>query len=134
MNKLEIYKDGRVLQEDEWLLKIRKNVSGRGNDLLPTGFMTKLTQKGVVPVRFQDWPTYEKNIPIYVIREEPREGWKFVGMRFGESQNWAVMLHPEGFTIEIYAENFKEVILKNDLLKGELQGIFSWKNNKLTKA
>lgn len=39
------------LREDEFLLKIREANQYK----LKTGFLTKLTKKGEVPVKFKDW-------------------------------------------------------------------------------
>ena len=46
MKDFELYNGGQ-LEESEFLLKIREEDN--------TGFMTKLTQKGEVPVKFSEW-------------------------------------------------------------------------------
>ena len=100
-----------------------------------------MTQKGKLPVAFDDWndgyryssTPYEK-LPIYVFKEVPRSGWKLVNWRFGQSQNWASVSHPEGFTIEIYLQQFLEIIEKNVITNGVIAGEFYWKDNRLVKA
>jgi hypothetical protein len=118
------------LQEDEYLLKIHDGV----------GFMTKLTQKGQYPKAFENWKNYiyfnKKNeivLPVFVIKEEFREGWKIEDYRPGKSQGWAVMVHPDGFEIEIYLTNFFHILLSSKLENGTLIGEFKWKDHKLIK-
>ncbi len=130
-NLLE-YRPGYILNEAEFLLKVKGGVKG---------FMTKLNKNGTMPVAFDTW---EKNkwigqtkkvedLPIYIITETPREGWKIVNWRFGMSQNWAIVMHPLGFTVEIYLEQLLEIIKGGNVINGELVGQFSWKDHKLVK-
>jgi hypothetical protein len=60
-------------------------------------------------------------------------GWKIVKWRFGQSQNWATMKHPEGFTVEIYLQQLLELIQTHTVDAGVLIGKFYWKDNKLIK-
>jgi hypothetical protein len=119
------------LRDDEWLLKIRKHQTS-----MNAGFLTKLTKAGKVPVKFDDWgKTYidRTPLPTYVFRETYRSGWALKSWRIGQSQEWAVMKHPEGFTVEIYLDNFLEITLKETMDQGVIVGEFKWENNKLIK-
>jgi len=123
------------LREDEFLLKIREE-----NQYKPkTGFLTKLTKKCEVPVKFKDWDrhwngsTYVTNETIYVWQETFRSGWSLVDWRIGKSQEWAIMKHPEGFTVEIYLNNFLTIIQENTVERGVIHGEFKWEDNKLIK-
>lgn len=123
------------LQENEYLLKIRpKNDSHDSHD---TGFLAKYNKDGSIPKNFKDWGnTYhnkEYDYPITLHVETFKKGWKIVRWRFGMSQNWATMLHPDGFTVEIYLDNLLEIMKKNTIKKGELVGEFKWENHKLIK-
>lgn len=127
------YIKGYKLEEDEYLLKIREKDK--------VGFLTKLTQKGEIPKAFADWefhahygrlPEAEK-FPIYVFKEEFRKGWKLNKWRFGMSQNWASVIHPEGFSVEIYLSQFLDIVKTSTVVNGEIQGRFKWCENKLIK-
>lgn len=99
--------NGEKLKDDEWLLKVKED---------GTGFMTKLTKKGEIPVAFSDfsegYPKYEE-IPIKVIVETYSDGWWIKGFRSGKSQNWVKIIHPQGFIVEIYASDFFNNVIKN---------------------
>lgn len=106
------------------------------------GFMSKHTQKGELPKSFSDWndeecrhkdKNYSKPI-IYLMEEFPREGWKISNWRFGMSQNWAVLRHPLGFTIEVYLKNLLELLRTITVVNCELQGKFYWEGHTLYKA
>jgi hypothetical protein len=126
------------LLEDQWLLKIRE-----GNP--KTGFLSKLTKKGEIPVKFNEWAstqTYNTetrkwdvsyNTTVYVWQESYRSGWTLKNWRIGKSQEWAVMQHPEGFLLEIYLSNFLEVSLKDTADFGVLRGEYKWEDNKLIR-
>jgi len=43
------------------------------------------------------------------------------------------VIHPLGFTLEIYLKQFLEIVQENDILKGEIVGEFKWENNMLIK-
>jgi len=129
------YTPGENLAEDEFLLKIRPNIQ-RGEILTPTGFLTKLTQKGAIPKAFESWGTTYMDktpLPTYVFREDFHSGWKIVSWRFGQSQNWATMKHPNGFTVEIYLQQLLEIIQQNTVDAGVLIGEFKWADHKLIK-
>ena len=64
--------------------------------------------------------------PIYVIKEEFREGWKIVGARYGESQTWAILLHPLEFTLEIHMDKFIELTQTISIHRGLLEGKFKY--------
>jgi hypothetical protein len=127
------YREGEHLAENEYLLKIRK--SGQ----IDTGYMSKLNQDGSIPKNFSAWGVPDEEPSVFT--EEYRSGWK--GIRYGKSQNWAILMHPMGFTVEIYAsqphswQNSREGMSFEDILKncvielGILQGKFMWKKNTL---
>lgn len=126
---MEIYQEGRILEANEYLLKIRPGSPD-------TGFLSKYNKNGSMPVSFKDWgKTYPDYItlPVFVIEEKFRSGWKLHGWRFGQSQNWASLVHPEGFTVEIYLVQFLEIISTNTIINGVIQGDFKWEDNKLIK-
>ena len=129
----ELYTPDRKLLEDEYLLKIRTQYS------TPTAFMTLLTQKGQLPKAFEQWDEYNYSTnervkpPIYVFKETFRNDWKIVDWRFGESQNWASMRHPEGFLLEIKLQNLLQLIKKTTVTKGVLQGKYKWTYGNLIK-
>lgn len=130
---------GEPLEDDEWLLKLAPDVK--------TGFLTKLTQKGQLPKAFDEWRegymygyingvyshTKTPKLPVYIHKEKPSEGWTLERWRIGKSQEWATMIHPEGFTVEIYLTNFLELVKENTIINGIIQGKFKWENHKLVK-
>ena len=130
------------LLEDQWLLKLRedkvwnpeKRIWEEG--LQKTGFLSKLTKKGELPKSFTDWGgdrygATGKDLPIYVFQESYRTGWKLISWRFGKSQNWARMRHPEGFVVEIYLDNFLDVVKETAMDQGEILDEYKWVDNKL---
>lgn len=125
------YIKGYKLEEDEYLLKIREKDK--------VGFLTKLTQKGEIPKAFADWEfhTYygqsTEPFPVYIFKEEFREGWKLDKWRFGMSQNWARVIHPEGFSVEIYLSDFLDIVKTSTVVNGEILGKFKWRENKLIR-
>lgn len=132
-----LYNPGDKLEDDQYLLVERPmNVYNRTG----TGLLAKLTLKGAIPkeitssASFYDHSISAMNsVPIYVFDEFYRPGWKLVDKYSGASQDWAIMRHPEGFTISIYLHNFMKLVLENTLVNGELQGEFMWKDKKLIK-
>lgn len=137
------YIPGEPLAENEYLLKLRQDEEYHSETHSwslakhKTGFLTKLTQKGELPKAFEQWGGKRgdigKNLPIYVFQETARNGWKIMKWRFGQSQNWATVLHPEGFTVEIYLQQLLEIIKENTVDAGVLVGKFYWKDHKLFK-
>jgi hypothetical protein len=139
------YIPGEPLAENEYMLKLRDDKKRQWNtethsfsdwEHHKTGFLSKLTQKGQMPKAFTEWGKPYMNAEpthTYVFQEYPRSGWKIVSWRFGQSQNWATVRHPEGFNIEIYLQQLLEVIQKNNIEAGVLIGKFYWKDNKLFK-
>lgn len=141
-----------TLADNEWLLKTTSSLPGAYPALHVTkGFMTKFTQKGVLPKAFIEWgskfdysngPNYNSRctypiistLPISIMEEVPREGWSIHDCRIGKSQEWATMLHPLGFTVEIYLSNLLDLIPDITIIKGVLQGQFYWNAKKLYKA
>jgi hypothetical protein len=133
------------LLEDQWLLKIREDAQygwdGEKHFIektYKTGFLTKLTKKGELPKSFHEWggARYGESghdLPIYVFQEDYRSGWKLISWRFGKSQNWARMRHPEGFILEIYLDSFLEVVKDTTMDQGVIVDEYKWENNKLIK-
>ena len=122
------------LLEDQWLLKLRDG--DRYGAIGKYGFLTKLTQKGALPVKFEDWgKTYSDRTPLttYVWQETYRSGWALKSWRIGQSQEWAVMKHPEGFLLEIYLSNFLEILINDTIDFGFLRGEYKWEHNKLIR-
>jgi hypothetical protein len=130
------YEDGYELKEDEYLLKIVKNSWQDGSD---KGFLAKHTQKGKIPEAFKNWPVrrYAGNSPadwdhpVYVHKETFGSGWRIMSWRFGQSQNWASLVHPKGFTVEIYLTQLLEIMKTHTVIEGVLQGEFKWQDHKL---
>jgi hypothetical protein len=137
MKEKRLYTEGYKLQPNEFLLKLRE----RSGQKIPTGFLTKFNNNGSMPVSFEDWGVnhYYNNrrpddhLPIYIFEETYRSGWKIESWRFGQSQNWATMIHPEGFTVEIYLQQLLEIIQSNTIVNGKLDGKYRWEDKKLIK-
>ena len=138
---MRLYEPGYKLQENEFLLKIRPAGQRYPNEP-ETGFLTKLTQKGALPKAFESWGKaydYEKKeyLPmpeIQIHTEVLRSGWKLEDWRFGESQNWASVLSPEGWTIEVYLTSILDIIKTHTVINGEIIGEFRWEHNALRKV
>lgn len=136
MNNMRLYEKGDVLKDNEYLLKIRGN---RSENEIPTGFLTKFNKDGSIPKAFDSWGTYSYSrvqnemLFTYIFEETYRSGWKLFSYRFGKSQNWAEMIHPEGFIVEIYLTDLLDLIHENLIVNGELSGRFKWEGNKLIK-
>jgi len=130
------YKKGYELKDDEYLLKVVPNA---WNDGSGKGFMTKFNKDGSMPVAFDNWPVrrYGNNspadfeMPIRIHTETFSEGWRILSWRFGKSQNWASLVHPKGFTVEIYLTQLLEIMLEHTVIEGVLQGEFKWQDHKL---
>ena len=134
MTLLNSYTEGYKLKENEYLLKIRP--VGSRYSSVATGFMTKMTQKGAMPKAFAEWGGSWNNpsdLTIYILEETFRSGWKLDSWRFGESQNWASLIHPLGFTVEIYLQQFLDIVKTNEIINGEIIGNFKWEDKKLIK-
>jgi hypothetical protein len=137
--ELRLYEEGYQLKENEYLLKIRLNTGYRGqHQSVSTGFITKFNQDGSMPISFKEWDANrwspeKPEVPIYIHEENYRSGWKLHSWRFGKSQNWASVIHPNGFTLEIYLQQFLEIIENNTIINGEIMGNFKWENRKLIK-
>lgn len=133
------------LLEDQWLLKLREDEDRRwdgkryvSDGIYKTGFLSKLTKKGDLPKPFLDWGGKRygesgRDLPVYVFQETYRTGWKLISWRFGQSQNWARVRHPEGFVVEIYLDNFLDVVKESTLDQGVILGEYKWVDNKLEK-
>lgn len=100
-----------VLDEDEYLFKYDGEKA----------FITKMNQNGTYPVKFDKW---NGAVPVYKIKQEPVEGWKYERIRMGMSTLWVVISHPTGFMVEINATNYINIANKGGVLDG---GIFKGK-------
>lgn len=129
--KKNLYEDGYLLKDDEYLFKNYKEVA----------FISKCNKDGTIPKNFLNW---NKNSDIFIHKETYKEGWKFDSFRIGKSQNWVKVIHPEGFILEIYlfrehwknklSENkytFEKIVKGLKLDKGHILGKFKWENNYL---
>ncbi len=140
------------LAEDQWLLKLREDhdydysVTPRNIiNSYKTGFLTKFTKKGQLPVKFKEWGNSQITNPvtnkwetvenelIYVWNESFRSGWALKQWRIGMSQEWAVVQHPEGFLLEIYLDDFLNLVLNETIEQGVIVGEFKWENSRLIK-
>lgn len=130
---MELYQEGTKLGENQYLLKIRPADKYTSE----TGFLVKFNKDGSIPKAFKEWgvsryqPT--EALPTYIFEETFRKGWRLEKWRFGMSQNWATVIHPEGFTVEIYLQDFLNIAKNNIIKKGEIIGEFKWEANKLVK-
>ena len=125
------------LKDNEYLLKKRFT---EDHAEYPTGFLSKYTQKGEVPKSFDEWGLIyyipkekQEKLPIILHTEDFMYGWKLLRWRFGQSQNWAVMIHPKGFLLEIYLKNFLEICKETVISYGVLEGEYKWEANNLIK-
>lgn len=133
----KLYK-GTKLEEDEFLLKI---IPSQNYQPIDKGFLTKLTQKGQIPESFKNWgkwvmsydPYKVGESEIYIVKEEYKSGWKINSYRSGKSQDWGELIHPDGYTIEVYLSKFFEVIKNNNIIDSEIIGKFRWSNHNLIK-
>ena len=121
---------GEELKENEYLLKMKFN----GLDTTPIGFMTKLNKNGTIPISFNEWDDSE----IFIIQETFRDGWKINRdnpLRIGKSQSWISLIHPLGFTVEVYISKFINMISNGicTIADSELQGKFKWEYSNLIK-
>jgi len=114
------YKEGDPLSDDEYLLKL----NGR------TGFLSKHTKPGAIPTSLSNWCSTD--LPIYVIEETFREGWKIRSSRHGKSQSWIVLLHPCDFTVEIKVSDMVSILKTAHMDRGEL--FSKWKRVGDTKG
>ena len=114
----------RELGENEYLLKI---YPATGNSKAK-GFLTQLNQDKSIPVNFLKW---HSDIPYEIVTEDFRSRWSIDSARFGESQIWIVMIHPDGYTVEVRLGKFIELLKKNHLINGVLRGVFKYNKGNL---
>ncbi len=142
LSTLPMYHPGTSLEENEYLLKVKFRHSNQHPDFeTPIGFLTKLTKDGKIPKAFETWPRGSHQELMYVHTEVFSYGWKILGFRFGESQNWARMLHPRGFVIEIYADStwnkreglslIEVISTSKSIVNGNIDGLYQWRANTL---
>lgn len=136
------YKNGDILAENEYLLRRSGGV----------GFLSKLNKDGSVNKNFLKWkagstwvpdkfhrhggsykPPTQDNLNILIHVEDFASGWKFVGFRGGESQDWAILKHPEGFLLEVHIKTLVDMIGGITIKNGVLKGKYKWSYSKLIK-
>lgn len=106
------------LQKDEFLLYVNGE----------TGFMiSKINQNGQVPASFKGWGNHYnyqtkqyEDSTLYILKEEYRSGWKFLGMRHGQSAAWIRLQHPFGFNVEINQRAFEDISQKITMVDGTI--------------
>lgn len=133
------YQPGDILEEGQYLLKTRPSYYNKNEEV---GFLTKFNKDGTIPKSFIRWGTHHtingiynqgENMPIFIVDEYFRPGWKIIEWRNGASQCWAKVLHPDGYILEIYLNNLFEIIADTTVVKNVLQGEYKWESNKLVK-
>lgn len=145
---MEKYKEGQVLEDDEFLFKL-ENVENKDLKRPRKVFLSKLTQKGEIPkcmikwgngweiidkTKINSWDNIKTVYPeIYIHKEENSNNWKIHGYRAGKSQDWVILEHPKGFLIEIYMSNFFKILKNDTIINGKLKQCYSWKGYKLIK-
>ena len=125
--------DQLTLTEDQWLLKVRTDNSHPTPEYRKTGFLTKLTQKGQIPKAFDGWGKYPVVLPTKIHTEDYAFDWWFLGYRRGCSQDWAIVLHPKGFTLEMHLNKFIAMLPEIVIENGELLGQFKWTRDGIKK-
>ena len=134
---MDEYVVGTALKDDEYLLKVRAD---------RVGFLTKLNKDGSIPKAFSEWGktyVYGKNYgdpggisgmpDIKIHKETFKSGWALRGWRFGQSQNWAILLHPDGFSVEVYLDKMLTIFQRSIIDHGNIIGEFKWEKYKLIK-
>ncbi|MBL4880622.1 MAG: hypothetical protein JKX82_04780 [Oleispira sp.] len=121
------------LKEDEYLLKVWTNPSESRLDFRKVGFLTKLNKDGSIPVKFEGW---REHLPqtlskVKVVHQGFYSGWKLLGYRRGASADWAILLHPAGYTLETKLVEFLGLLSECVVAQGELLGQFQWVKGKL---
>ena len=84
--------------------------------------MSKFTQKGELPVAFENCVKKTQNQMFSVIDNQPEKGWKIDGVREGTSQTWMRVKSPDGL---IFETRMRETI--NDLISKKyniVNGVF----------
>ena len=119
-------RDIKELKDDEYLLKIYDRSSSAASYIL--GFMTKLNKDGTVPKAFERWqPNYRDTVKdTFIMTETFKPGWKVHSYRTGKSQDWVKLVHPDGFIIEVYMEDFFEILADTSIIDSEIMGSFKW--------
>lgn len=132
---------GQILNENQWLLKVRNNDN--------VGFLTKLTQKNELPKAFAEWSVIDivkdegliswnrqKIEDIFIVDEDFSDGWTISiskdSYRIGKSQQWVKLIHPLGFILEITMDNFFTDVLSYINL-GKLTGKYKWVGNSVER-
>jgi hypothetical protein len=124
---MRVFNNETELLDNEYLLKLS---GGKG-------FLTKLNKTNNLPPKnFLTWGVKRKHIAgDYVVVEDPTieiveqnlcKGWKIGDYRRGESADWTVVIHPQGYSLEIKTKDFMELIPKVDIQKGIIAQALRW--------
>lgn len=140
------YNGETELKENEYLLKIRNEPewttwSGAIVEASQTGFLTKLRKADKkLPKKFEEWghrynyesKSHEDVTPdTWIVEQNLQKGWKIDAYRRGTSADWTVVLHPEGYTLEIKTQNFMDLVSKVTITKGLVKEALRWVNGEL---
>jgi len=120
-----------MLEDNEWLIKVEPDYTQEDNNegFYAAGFLAKYNKDGTVPQNFKNWRGEDKGIH----KEDFNKGWKLFSIRAGKSQDWVVLIHPLGFTLEVRAYDFLEDVLpKITIVKGEILEACRWEGKKIT--
>ncbi len=127
-------KDPNVEMWKKYAADIRRDIDNDAcTTYASTGFMTKLTKKGEFPVAFGKWNDHDKvnGKKAFIIKEKFQTGWRFDSFRRGQSQDWATLVHPLGFKVDVYGDVMEQIIKDYNILKGLIEGSFMWEPYKL---
>jgi len=118
------------LAENEYVLKIDERYNGK------IGFLTKLNKGNKLPPKlFLDWggTRWEKvELETWIVEQNLCKGWQVADdYRRGESQDWIVVIHPDGYKLEITTCNFMELLQGISVIKGKITQALRWDNGKL---
>lgn len=121
------------LEKDQWLLKVAVDNYEPNPLRRKVGFLTKPTKTGNLPVAFADWRKYQVSPEYKIHKEEFNSGWKVIGYRRGASQDWCVLLHPKGFTLEVYMVDFIHKVSSGviSIYCGEIREKCKWIGNNI---
>lgn len=105
------------LEEGQYFLKVqprKKQIPGtwdyvEDNSQPSYGYLTKCNKDGSLPKLFNEWG-YQ--LDMFLFQEKYRFGWKINDSRNARmgGVSWIELIHPEGFTVEIRATDFVDIL------------------------